>query len=194
MHGKDVVEHPPIEITFVPFGWSAHEIEGAGHRPRDLLWHDDIAIAFRGQQKLEHSSVVRAHVRTEHGIHGKARIGFVVPKHAVMEEFVGLLDLLAGVALIIDEADPGADARKRPHIELDPGLGEPLEDTDMQPGRRSAAGERDRAFHRLSPQTCRPEERNRTSRLAWISRPTTTIASIRCQFQNMQTRGGTRYS
>ncbi|MGY2902327.1 hypothetical protein ACVWVY_001348 [Bradyrhizobium sp. URHC0002] len=83
-------------------------------------------------------------------------IAFIVSKHAILEELIGqfgpvcvfnfffVFNVIA--ELIVNNANPGADAGQCPHIKLYVGSGKSFQNPDVQPGRWTTTAERNGSF------------------------------------------------
>ena len=97
--------------------------------------------------ELAQSLYVGAPIGSEHRVYRKALIAFVVPKYAILEELIGQFGPVFVfnfiVELIVNDADPRADAGQRPYIKRYIGIGKSFQNPDVQPGRWTATAERD---------------------------------------------------
>ena len=113
MHGHDVIENPPVIIALVPLP----AIAFAGEKPEcaqigldDLVRQDCILVVFDIKQEIPDRFGVGAPIRRKYRIHRKALEDLVIAKH-ITEEFVSLFNAITLLELVVDDADPGADAR-----------------------------------------------------------------------------------
>ena len=102
----------------------------SGHGALDLFHHlvrlpSEITVTFGIGDEVLEGLDVGVPIRPEYGVYGETLIAFIVPKYAVPEEFIGqfgsaFVFFFEGffIELIVDDANPGADARQRPHIKL----------------------------------------------------------------------------
>src|SRR5215813_10936634 len=145
-----MIEYPLIDIPLIPFepfiAVRQHRhgcLDGIHHPVRQPY----ILIILRLGQKSHQSPCVAEPIWSKYRVYRKALIGFIIPKHVVLEEIVRLFDLFAWIALIVDKPDPCADARQRPYIKLYSGLGETVQHPDMQSCRRSTTSQRNCSLH-----------------------------------------------
>src|SRR5260370_6559583 len=95
---------------------------------------------------------VAAPIWSEDGVYGKALIAFIVSKHAIPEEFIGLVGpIFIFIELIVDDPNPSADAGQCPHIKCYLGLyiggGKSFQNPDVQACCRSTTAERNCSLH-----------------------------------------------
>src|SRR6478609_5919761 len=79
---------------------------------------------------------------TKHGVYGEALIAFVVSKHAILEELIGLFRpgfVFNSIKLIVDDPNPGADAGQSPHLKLYICVGKGFQNPDVQSCCRTAS-------------------------------------------------------
>ena len=176
-HGREItdegischslVENPSIEVPFIQFCEFlllipvGQLIEENLHGVLEDIHHsvrvpEEVFIVVAVGDEVIQSLYVAAPIRSENGVYRKARIAFVVPKNSILEELIGqfgpvfvfdffVFNFIA--ELIVNNANPCADAGQCPHIKRYIVGGERFQNPDVQPCCRSTTAERNRSLY-----------------------------------------------